>query len=499
MAGVKITDLASLEGTPDDNDVIVIVDVSQDFTKKISVADLVSATPIPDLVNSSQNIVVNGTNGVGEYYLTMTSLSSGTDSAKADTNLKYNASNGVLTAPGFEGNGGLLTNVLADSAARSAYALFAQNAQDAVNALSADSAVNATNSINAINANSSLFATTSLYADSASRATTALSADFALFALGTDSAENSSNSINALRADSASLASLALFANAADTSVTSQFSDSAARATNALFALNAQDAVNSRFSDSALYANNAGFALTAINADSAVNASNAVLAQYALESLSALKNIRDSASGVRILGETTIDSDLFVKGSVFIDGIFYGDGSGLTNVSSTSVAETAKQIDASILDSSGLCYVMIRQTETGYDSVNVTNNLIYDPLTEIFSAPYFSGDGSLLTNVSATEANFAAAVEVSTVNDNSTYFVHLGSTNSGNDNVNVDINLRYNPALNKLSTGRFETGDWEVFEEGTSLFFSYNGVKKARLDTNGNLALVGTLTQNATL
>ena len=499
MAGVKITDLAELVETPADDDVIVIVDVSQNFTKKVSVGNLVSATPAPENVVSAQSINVETTGAFGSYYPTMVSISTGVDSVKTDTNVRYNASNGIFTAPSFEGNGGLLTNVLADSALRASTALFATDAANAVNATfatSADSADNATSSINSINA---INATNAINADSATRSSTSLFANIAAFAQGVDSASRATTSLFATSADSAQRSAFALYAENAGFAIAAQIADSA---TNAGFAINAQNAVNAenaQYADSALFASNANLAVYAAAADSAINASNAVLAQFALESLSALKNIRDSDTGVRILGETTIDSDIYAKGNVLIDGIFYGDGSGLTNVTSTSVAEVAKQVDASILDSSALCYVMIRTSDTGYDSVNVTSALVYDPLTEIFLAPSFSGDGSNLTNITAVEANFAAAVDVTTVDDNSTYFVHLGSTTAGNDNVSVDVDLKYNPFLNKLTSGRFETGDWEVFEEGTSLFFSYNGIKKARLDTNGNLALVGTLTQNATL
>ena len=66
-------------------------------------------------------------------------------------------------------------------------------------------------------------------------------------------------------------------------------------------------------------------------------------------------------------------------------------------------------------------------------------------------------------------------------------------------NVNVNTGLVYNPSSNKLSSSIFSTPNWEVFEESGKLLFSQDGVKKMRLDSSGNLAITGTLTESATL
>lgn len=231
-----------------------------------------------------------------------------------------------------------------------------------------------------------------------------------------------------------------------------------------------------------------GSGLTGVNADSAVNAT------FALTSGDALANIRDSESGVTIPGALTVDSDLIVRGTIF------GDGSGLTNIPAEALNSKASQVNSLILnDSSGLHYLMLRSSPTGFDSVNTTSYLTYDPQTFTFSAQNFSGDGSSLTNVTALTATNAANVAVTSVSDSAQYYVHLGSTSSGNDNVSVNTGLSYNPFRGNLSTKVFSTENWEMFESANELFFAYNGVKKAKIDASGNVSITGTLTESATL
>lgn len=286
--------------------------------------------------------------------------------------------------------------------------------------------------------------------------------------------------------------------------------------TNALFYLTFVDSVDGAYTanaDPALNYNpnlnilSAGFfsgngsLLNNVKADSAQNAT------FALIAANALSNANDSAGGVRIYGETTVDSDLFVKGDIhgfgdmLLSGTYFGDGSGLTGITSTAVTTTAEQTDAKVLDSNGVHYLMLRSIQTGYDSVSTIADLVYDPQTNTLSSSYFSGDGSSLTNLSADSATNAANVKVTAVSsaDSSTYYVHLGSTTSGNDNVNVNTGLSYVPSTQKLSTSIFATENWDLYESDNSLFFAYQGVKKAKLDSNGDMFLVGTLTQTASL
>jgi hypothetical protein len=379
MAGVKITDLPQLSVTPDNDDVLIVVDVDENVTKYVSVSTLSSAITAGESVESqtARSIFIQGTDSDHTYfplfsYSTPTSLGA-SDSVKADTNFTYNPATNTLSASFFSGNGSLLTNVLADSAAV------------ATSAITADSATNATN------------------------------------------------------------------------------------------------------------ANTALTAINALSADSAINASNALLATVAIESLGDLDNVIDSATGARVLGNLVVDSDLNVG------GILYGDGSGLTNITSTAVITASQKTDAKLADSSGLHYLMLRTLSTGYDSVSTNAYLTYDPITSILSALSFQGDGSNLTNVSAVNSTNAEQVSVSSVSDNTQYYLHIGSVASGNDNVNVSTNLLYNPSTNKLTTSIFSSGDWEVFESAGVLTFRHDGVNKMTLNSTGDLAIAGTLTQSATL
>lgn len=238
-----------------------------------------------------------------------------------------------------------------------------------------------------------------------------------------------------------------------------------------------------------------GSLLTNLKADSALNAS------FALEAANALTNANDSGSGIRIYGDTTIDSNLFVLGNITSSGTFFGDGSGLTGITSTAVTTAAEQTDAKILDSNGVHYLMLRTMQTGYDSVSTISDLVYDPQTNILSASFFSGDGSNLTNISADSATVTTAIKVTAVTsaDSSTYYPHLGSISSGNDNVNVNTGLTYIPSTQKLSTSIFSTTNWEMYESANELFFAYQGVKKVKIDSDGNVFMAGTLTQSASL
>ena len=385
MAGVKITELPQLSATPDDNDVVIIVDTDQNVTKRITIQNLLASTVSEDediAAQTSTKIFIADVDSDAPYYPLFaynTPTANAEDSVKADTNFTYNPGTNVLSANFFSGDGSLLTNVTTDSAA------------NATNALLANYATNAG---------------------------------------------------QALTADSATIASSALHA---------------------------------------------------LTADSATNAANAVLAATATRSLGDLDNVIDSDTGARVLGDLTVDSDLHVA------GILYGDGTGLTNITSTAVTTTSEKTDAKEVDSSGLHYLMLRTLSTGYDSVSTTGDLSYDPATAVLSASSFSGDGANLTNVSAANSVNANNVLVSTVSDNTQYYLHFGSVASGNDNVNVNTGLVYNPSSNKLSSSIFSTPNWEVFESSGKLLFSQGGVKKMRLDSSGNLAITGTLSESATL
>jgi hypothetical protein len=68
------------------------------------------------------------------------------------------------------------------------------------------------------------------------------------------------------------------------------------------------------------------------------------------------------------------------------------------------------------------------------------------------------------------------------------------------------------PTLNQSTTGNAATattattagaisvsGGWAVTPSGTNLYFAYNGVNKARLDSSGNFTVVGNVTAYGTV
>lgn len=335
MAGIRITDLDNLGQTPSGNDVIVIVDVDADVTKKVTVTDLISAAEQQQAPSASQVVVSSANNQNTDFYLSFTEEDSATTDLKSDEQLRYNAFTNTLSSTNFSGafsgDGSLLSGVIAENG---------------------------------------------------------------------------------------------------------------------------------------------------------------------------LDNAIDSALGIRVFGETTIDSDLIVKGSASFLGVLSGDGSGLTGVTSTAVTTAANKTDAKILDSNGTHYLMLRSVLTGFDSVSAVSDLVYDPINHIFNAQNFSGNGSRLTNVAADSANVASNVKVISLSssDSATYYPHLGSTGSGNDDVVASSSLSYVPSLGRFASIMFGIGsDWDIYESAGSVLLSHLGVKKMRLDQSGNLAIAGTLTQSATL
>ena len=107
----------------------------------------------------------------------------------------------------------------------------------------------------------------------------------------------------------------------------------------------------------------------------------------------------------------------------------------------------------------GTQYLLMKATQTGMDSVATDGSVTFDASTNTLSATNFSGDGSNISNVAALSATNATNVGITAVSADATYYLHFGTSASGNDNVNVDLDLTYNPALNILNTGLSYTTD----------------------------------------
>jgi hypothetical protein len=117
MAGIRITDLDSATGIPADSDRLVIVDISDNITKQISLSRLLS-NPNQTSQNSqnAQQVTINNTTVDQNYYLSYVTNTSGSNQVFANELLSYNPVTNILTAGGFSGDGSSLTGVIAETA-----------------------------------------------------------------------------------------------------------------------------------------------------------------------------------------------------------------------------------------------------------------------------------------------------------------------------------------------------------------------------------------------
>ena len=228
--------------------------------------------------------------------------------------------------------------------------------------------------------------------------------------------------------------------------------------------------------------------------------------------------VRDSADdtcGVALLGDTRVDSDLLVlgniegSGDITAGGIFYGDGTGLTNIQfalrsdsaglarkalfanyagradSAQFAYTADSADHARYsieadwsakqqvvntNNDATYYPTFVGLSAGIDSVNTDLELFYNPNTNIFDAGFFRGDGSLLTNITA-DAGDANEIRANTTAVNSNHYVMFRFNATGLDSVNTDGNLLYNPATDTL--GGIDSSDVHFFGKATTAFQHY--------------------------
>ena len=110
MAGVKIPDLNPI-GTLANDDVFVVVDTSEDETKRISFGDLNTQTD--SALNASNALVadkieITANSDPVQKFVHFGSSNSGYDDVNVSGSLTYVPSNGTLTATRFNGDGSLL-------------------------------------------------------------------------------------------------------------------------------------------------------------------------------------------------------------------------------------------------------------------------------------------------------------------------------------------------------------------------------------------------------
>ena len=106
MAGIKISELVELSGAQaSDSDVLVIVDVSTDQTKKITFENLI-ASNIDSASRSSSALISTVANNINttnndvntDMFILFTETAEGGDSVYTSSALTYNPSTSTLTA-----------------------------------------------------------------------------------------------------------------------------------------------------------------------------------------------------------------------------------------------------------------------------------------------------------------------------------------------------------------------------------------------------------------
>lgn len=183
---------------------------------------------------------------------------------------------------------------------------------------------------------------------------------------------------------------------------------------------------------------------------------------------------------------------------------FDGNATSANSATNADVATDAKQLTADSAPTTGTLYPLMRESKlTGTDSANFTQSLSYEVIGtgDILSAPYFSGNGSLLTNVAADSAAVAGTVELTASNTNTaTNYLHFSEEASGNGITRTDTALNYRPDSDMLVAGNITTASGYIINDSAGeLLISKAGTRLLRLDESGNLAIAGTLSQSQTL
>lgn len=410
MPGIKITELDSATGAPADSDLLVIVDISTNTTKQITVQDLLSGASIA--AATSLDVVKINTNAT--FYPNFTDVSQGISTAVySDSDLRYNASTGILTAAKFSGDGSLLTGVLADSA---------ENAKNVL--------------ISSIN-------TGILYPTLVtSTGNQVLKTDTSLTY---DAATNTLNSVYFV-GDGSGLTNLNLGAGTAATSVNvvatnlsathypmfvgvSSGNDSVNVDTNLTYNPSTNTLTAGSFAGDAS-------SLTNVDADTINVSPTSINATYYLT----FTGLNTGSDSVNTNSNITVNPSSGTLSAL----AFSGDGSSLTNVVSSVINVGQTSTNATY-------YVTFTGVLNGNDSVNTDSALSYNPNSNTLTSGYFVGDGSGLTNINADAKN----IQTVATNLNGTHYLVFTGTSTGTDSANTDLDLTYNPSTNTLSATTF--------------------------------------------
>ncbi len=193
---------------------------------------------------------------------------------------------------------------------------------------------------------------------------------------------------------------------------------------------------------------------------------------------------------VHILGtlEVTgiVNTETTIKASKFI-----GDGSELSGIDATTIK-----------DSTGTTQIQGTTTGATHSGEAVFNEIkiegkLYDADGDFgTSGQVLASDGTNTNwvNTGSLTAGAASEVGITAVNTNSDHFITFVDSSTGNDNIKVDTDLKYNPSSNTIATikindlqvvGELKDGDGNFGGSGTVLTSDGTDTK---WDNVGNLA-----------
>ncbi len=127
------------------------------------------------------------------------------------------------------------------------------------------------------------------------------------------------------------------------------------------------------------------------------------------------------------------------------------------------------------------------------DKVDDSQVLTNVPSNAVFTDTVFSGDYNSLSNrPSLFDGSYNSLSNRPTIPTNNNQLSNGAgyTTYSANQAVNNNSNVTFNDVI--LGTADF--GNWEVFESSNVLYFRYNGSNKMKLDSSGNMTVVGNVT-----
>ena len=134
-------------------------------------------------------------------------------------------------------------------------------------------------------------------------------------------------------------------------------------------------------------------------------------------------------------------------------GNLQGNADTATSATSSGSATNADNVPVTSTADSTTWPMLVGAT-AGYQAPLYDTNLTYNASTNTLTAGNFSGNGSGLSNITASSATAASSFPVSSTGDSTTWPVLVGAT-SGNQTPLYDTGLTYNASSNTLSCTNF--------------------------------------------